>query len=285
MRPATRRDRGLEVHTHTYLRGGHYVGSEWTTKVVHSHEGGDAPHEHPGVGPASYTIDKDEWLRTTGLTGGGRKKFTKTPSGPQLERVELEPWQTSFTIIVGEPPPGAAAGADPSSGGGVPTAARMILGHRMHARINEEDRMDKNERDKKAHSGSPAGDFEYPKPGDSAPASSHMRTVDGPAVPYAAAAGDETRSRKVVPFTGSALEQLLKDSGLSGAQFAESVLAARGDRSFRRWQSDGIPAELEEWAKKAIVRLERSGRVITLTLRVPTGASDRRGAGSGDDSA
>lgn len=86
----------LEVHEHVYTSGPNAGGF---TKVAHSHADGNVGHKHPDTGPASFTIDKDEWLAATGLKGGGRKKFTRTPSGVQLEYVELSPEQKTFTVI------------------------------------------------------------------------------------------------------------------------------------------------------------------------------------------
>jgi hypothetical protein len=99
-RPAKK---GLEAHEHCFIRG-ERANKSWLYKFSHSHEGGDIPHQHPDTGPASYTIDKDEWLRATGLRGGGRKKFTKVPDGDQFPIVELEEWQKSFEIVVCPPP-------------------------------------------------------------------------------------------------------------------------------------------------------------------------------------
>lgn len=114
----------LEVHEHWFISGPRTrFGGE---RLVHSHAGGSVPHQHPATGPASYTIDKDEWLLKTGLRGGGRKKFTARPKGEQLPRVELEKWQTEFEIIVGPPTPEKMG-----SGPGVALPMRMILGHGM----------------------------------------------------------------------------------------------------------------------------------------------------------
>ncbi|QOZ25325.1 hypothetical protein [Bradyrhizobium sp. CCBAU 51753] len=115
--------RQLEVHEHAIIsvpRANH------GQSIRHSHEGGSEPHQHPDTGPASYTIDKDEWLKATGLRGGGRKQFTKTPEGEQLPIVELEEWQKSFEVHVGALPPGFRG-----TGGGMAAATRMILAHRM----------------------------------------------------------------------------------------------------------------------------------------------------------
>lgn len=83
----------LEVHEHCYL------GEERRSDIEHSHEGGARPHWHQHCGPAHYTIDKDEWLRATGLKGGGRKKFTAKPTGPQLPIVPIAPEENTFRVI------------------------------------------------------------------------------------------------------------------------------------------------------------------------------------------
>src|SRR5690242_4202061 len=102
MRKPRTRENGLEVHKHSIISG---PRSRWSgAEIVHSHEGGDTRHQHPDCGPASYVIDKDEWLAATGLKGGGRKKFTARPTGEQLPIRELEGWQKSFEIIVCNPP-------------------------------------------------------------------------------------------------------------------------------------------------------------------------------------
>lgn len=115
----------LEIHEHCYISG---PNANWspTRRITHSHQGGDTPHQHPDTGPASYTIDKDEWMRMTGMVGGGRKRFTKTPEGEQLPRVELEDWQKTFEVHVAPPPPDFKG-----QGAGLAPAARMILGCRM----------------------------------------------------------------------------------------------------------------------------------------------------------
>lgn len=113
----------FEVHSHSFISG---PRSSRGQGIVHSHAGGELPHKHPETGPASYTIDKRDWLRMTGLEGGGEKEFTPKPDGEQLPIVELEEWQKSFEIHHGEPPVGFEG-----SGGGFYTAARMVLGSRM----------------------------------------------------------------------------------------------------------------------------------------------------------
>lgn len=115
----------LEVHEHCIISGPR-ANKTWCNKIVHSHEGGSDSHQHPDTGPASYTIDKDEWLRATGLRGGGRKKFTLSATGEQLPRVELEDWQREFEVIVGPPPPDFSG-----SGAGIAPVVRMILAFGM----------------------------------------------------------------------------------------------------------------------------------------------------------
>lgn len=117
----------LEVHEHCFIRGerARFAGLAMG-KLVHSHEGGDVPHQHPDTGPGSYTIDKDEWMRATGLKGGGKKRFTPKPNGEQPPIVELEDWQKSFEIIVCKPPTEYIG-----EGPGIAPAARMILGFGM----------------------------------------------------------------------------------------------------------------------------------------------------------
>lgn len=132
----------LEVHTHSYVSGPNATGTYqngFCTKIEHSHEGGDVPHEHPHTGPACYVIDKDRWAARTGLKGGGRKKYTNKPSGPQLPYVERTPEQDTFEIIVcdsslrkhREQYPGA-------EGGGAYAAERMVQGHKMTPRLRIE---------------------------------------------------------------------------------------------------------------------------------------------------
>lgn len=113
----------FEMHDHCIISGPRACRS---ITITHSHEGGSEPHQHPDTGPASYTIDQDEWHAATGMHGGGRKVFTATPEGEQLARVELEEWQKTFEIHVGDPPPGWTG-----TGGGMAAASRMILACRM----------------------------------------------------------------------------------------------------------------------------------------------------------
>ena len=111
--------RTLEVHRHSYLGTPSYQNG-WLREIVHSHEGPKA-HQHEDFGPATYTICKKAWLAATGLRGGGVKKFTAAPTGPQLPLVDLEEWQKSFRIIVGPRPENHTG-----EGGGFATAVRMV---------------------------------------------------------------------------------------------------------------------------------------------------------------
>lgn len=121
--------RRLELHSHSFISGPRANGGSGTIK--HSHDGGEAPHQHPNCGPAQYVIDQDEWaLATGGMKGGARKQFTDAPTGEQLPIVELEDWQKSFTVVVCDPPKGFEG-----TGGGDAAAARMVLGFRMTARV------------------------------------------------------------------------------------------------------------------------------------------------------
>ena len=118
----------LEVHEHHYVSGrlknGCYnKNGQWrSAKFSHSHEGGNVRHQHVDTGPAAYTIDKDDWYRTTGLRGGGRKKFTVKPTGEQLPLRELDDWQKSFMVVIGKPSP-----AQRGEGPGIALPARMVL--------------------------------------------------------------------------------------------------------------------------------------------------------------
>jgi hypothetical protein len=66
----------LEVHEHSRIKPG------TPRHVKHSHA--DTHRHHAGYGPATLSIDKHEWARQTGLRGGGTKKFTTRPTGPQI---------------------------------------------------------------------------------------------------------------------------------------------------------------------------------------------------------
>ena len=116
----------LEVHEHCYLAGPHANGRDY--KFAHSHEGGEGPHYHDDgtsrTGPAARTIDRDAWLRVTGMRGGGRKVFTPRPTGAQLPTVPTEPSRIDV-VIIGD---GGASIAKGGTGGGSVTLARLCLG-------------------------------------------------------------------------------------------------------------------------------------------------------------
>lgn len=117
--------KSLEVHEHCIISGPR--ANRLNAKIVHSHDCGGIPHQHPNTGPATFTIDKDDWHRATGgVAGGGRKRFTDSPEGEQLPRIELEDWQKSFEIHYGEPPRDFKG-----TGGGHLAAARMMLAFKM----------------------------------------------------------------------------------------------------------------------------------------------------------
>jgi len=122
----------LEVHSHCFVSTRRAFGcygkdGKWDTGTFsHSHAGGNVPHEHPHTGPAFYTIDKDDWYRSTGLRGGGRKKFTAKPSGEQFPIVALEPWQTTFELIIGTPTPRKGEPGYAGEGPGIALPLRLI---------------------------------------------------------------------------------------------------------------------------------------------------------------
>lgn len=86
----------LEVHEHSYISG---PNARWTPtrNVEHSHWAGGQGHLHPEVGPATFTIDKDEWYAATGLVGGGRKQFSRKPKGEQLPW--MPPEERTFKVV------------------------------------------------------------------------------------------------------------------------------------------------------------------------------------------
>ena len=89
---------------------------------------------------------------------------------------------------------------------------------------------------------------------------------------------------RLVPFSKSALEQLLEESGLAARRFARLILAARGDRTMRRWQDEGVPEEVEAWARDDVVKLERRGHMLHLQIFAPLDPRmDRKAAGADGD--
>lgn len=116
--------RKLEVHEHWFITG---PNANRGLRLVHAHDGGGQPHEHADetqrTGPAAYTIDKDEWMRRTGLSGGGRKKFVDAPTGTQLPLVAIEPPRIDINIV-GD---GGRAAARGAAGPGLNAVSRMQL--------------------------------------------------------------------------------------------------------------------------------------------------------------
>lgn len=121
----------FEVHEHCIISGPN-AHKSWANRISHSHEGGNTRHQHADTDPASFTIDKDQWLRDTGLKGGGRKKFTRKPTGEQMPVVEMEDWQNTFEVIICEP--GAPPGYE-GEGPGIALPMRMIHAFGMTARV------------------------------------------------------------------------------------------------------------------------------------------------------
>jgi len=129
--------KALEVHTHSFVSGpragGHYERNQWHTGTFsHSHAGGDVGHEHPHTGPSCYVIDKDDWYRSTGLRGGGRKKFTVKPTGEQFPIVDLQEWQRTFAVILGQPTP-----PEWGNGPGLALPLRMVRAFKMRCVVKD----------------------------------------------------------------------------------------------------------------------------------------------------
>jgi hypothetical protein len=102
----------FEIHEHWYVSGPKSRLSPGP-RLVHSHEGGNTPHDHSQTGPGCYTIDRDEWSARTGLRGGSRKKFTDKPTGEQLPQRSRTDEENSFdVIIVGDAGAAASRGAN-----------------------------------------------------------------------------------------------------------------------------------------------------------------------------
>lgn len=121
----------LELHTHSFTSGPRSRGSYangFVTKFSHSHADGHRAHCHADTGPSSYTIDKDDWFRSTGLRGGGRKTFTVNPKGEQFPIEELEDWQKSFQVIICNPTPSKGQPGYMGDGPGEALPLRLMLG-------------------------------------------------------------------------------------------------------------------------------------------------------------
>lgn len=127
---AGRKKGTLEVHEHCIISGPNKTNIVGRDQVRHA--GGDRPHSHPHTGPSSYTIDKDEWRRTTGLRGGGRKEFTTAPTGPQYDEMTYRTDdELSYDLIIVGPPHPTDAGP------GIALPMRLKLGLGLRPRILE----------------------------------------------------------------------------------------------------------------------------------------------------
>lgn len=85
---------------------------------------------------------------------------------------------------------------------------------------------------------------------------------------------------ELTPWDKSALKDLLEQSGLSARRFVR-LLLARGERTIRRWQDDGVPVEVDTWAREDVVKLERRGHMLHLQIFAPLDARlDRKAAGA-----
>lgn len=89
----------LEIHEHSWISGPN-ANRSWLRRIEHSHADGHIPHSHPDTGPACYTIDKDKWFRATGMMGGGKKKYTTKPTGPQLDFIPRPEEDSTFDVIM-----------------------------------------------------------------------------------------------------------------------------------------------------------------------------------------
>jgi hypothetical protein len=103
----------FQVHEHTVLNS-HFSPAP---RVVHSHEGGEQPHQHPNCGPAFY--------------GYRVAKFSAKPKGEALPWVDLEGWQRSFEIHYMGASPSEGEPGFIGNGPGTLPAERMIHGFKM----------------------------------------------------------------------------------------------------------------------------------------------------------
>lgn len=103
-----KRPKTFQVHEHTVLNS----RMSPAPKIVHSHAGGERPHQHPNCGPAFY--------------GHGKPTFSAKPKGEPLPWVELEDWQKSFEIVICDPPKDYIG-----EGPGTLPAERMVKGFKM----------------------------------------------------------------------------------------------------------------------------------------------------------
>lgn len=85
----------------------------------------------------------------------------------------------------------------------------------------------------------------------------------------------------------TAIEKLIELSGLSKRRFTRLFLVGRDERTLRRWlENDArdLPPEIEEWAAKDVVKLERRGHMLHLQIYAPLDPrQDRKAAGADED--
>lgn len=103
----------FQVHEHCVLNSRYSP----VPRIVHSHERGDRPHQHPDCGPAFY--------------GHGKYTFSVKAKGEQRPWVELEDWQRSFEIHLCAPTPRKGEPGYIGEGPGLLPAERMIHGFKM----------------------------------------------------------------------------------------------------------------------------------------------------------
>lgn len=102
-----------QVHEHCVLNSHRSP----TPKIVHAHDGGEMPHQHPNCGPAFY--------------GYRAPKFSAKPKGEQLPWVDLEDWQRSFEIHYCGASPSKGEPGYIGEGPGLLPVERMIHGFKM----------------------------------------------------------------------------------------------------------------------------------------------------------
>jgi hypothetical protein len=111
----------FETHEHFFVSGprsksGYGKDGKWQeNRIRHSHPEGNVPHTHPATGPSFY--------------GYRNPKFTKRPTGEQMEVILRTPEENTFELIItdsalihGETP----IGNTPIEVLGFPAAQRMV---------------------------------------------------------------------------------------------------------------------------------------------------------------
>jgi len=104
-----------QVHVHSVLNSRRSP----VPKTVHSHEGGDQPHQHPNCGPAFYGYPRQT------------PKFSAKPKGEQRPWQDLEDWQKSFEIHVCDPLPAKGKPGYIGEGPGLLPVEVMVKGFKM----------------------------------------------------------------------------------------------------------------------------------------------------------